>query len=134
MNRSLHSSEDFERHDAPVDLLVQRLASRPNAPAFSFLRTDLGIDNQLSGGVLDNEARAFAASLQQLGFSRQRAILLYPPGREFIVAFVGCLYAGVVAVPVIPPRSTRNASRWPSSAPAAGFPVRPIHRKRSGSC
>jgi phthiocerol/phenolphthiocerol synthesis type-I polyketide synthase C len=111
MNRSLHSSEDFERHDAPVDLLVQRLASRPNAPAFSFLRTDLGIDNQLSGGVLDNEARAFAARLQQLGFSRQRAILLYPPGREFIVAFVGCLYAGVVAVPVIPPRSTRSTDR-----------------------
>lgn len=32
-----------------------------------------------------------------------RAVLLYPPGPEFILAFVGCLFAGVVPVPVYPP-------------------------------
>ncbi len=33
-----------------------------------------------------------------------RVLLVYPPGLDFIVAFVGCLKAGVVAVPVYPPR------------------------------
>jgi acyl-CoA synthetase (AMP-forming)/AMP-acid ligase II len=35
-----------------------------------------------------------------------RAVLLYPPGPEFILAFVGCLFAGVVPVPVYPPVRT----------------------------
>ena len=41
-----------------------------------------------------------------------RALLLYPPGLDFIAAFFGCLYAGVVAVPAYPPRpNDRSQSR-----------------------
>ncbi|MHC5828625.1 MAG: AMP-binding protein, partial [Nostoc sp.] len=41
----------------------------------------------------------------------ERALLLYPSGLEFITAFFGCLYAGVVAVPVYPPRRNQKLSR-----------------------
>ena len=41
----------------------------------------------------------------------QRALLLYPAGTEFIAAFFGCVYAGVVAVPVYPPRRNRSLDR-----------------------
>ena len=41
----------------------------------------------------------------------QRALLLYPAGLEFIAAFFGCLYAGVIAVPVYPPRRNRSLNR-----------------------
>ncbi len=44
--------------------------------------------------------RALAASVPP----GERALLLYPPGLDFIAAFFGCLYAGVVAVPAYPPR------------------------------
>ena len=37
--------------------------------------------------------------------------LLYPPGLDFIVAFFGCLYAGVVAVPAHLPRLNRPMTR-----------------------
>ncbi len=37
--------------------------------------------------------------------------MVYPPGLEFITAFFGCLYAGVVAVPVYPPRRNRSLER-----------------------
>ena len=41
----------------------------------------------------------------------ERALLLYPPGLDFISAFFGCLYGGVVAVPVYPPRRNRSLER-----------------------
>jgi acyl-CoA synthetase (AMP-forming)/AMP-acid ligase II len=49
--------------------------------------------------------------LQSLGVTGSRALLLYPPGLEFVGAFFGCLYAGVVAVPAYPPRRNQNMSR-----------------------
>ena len=45
------------------------------------------------------------------GLAGGRALLLYPPGLEFIVAFFGCLYAGVVAVPAYLPRPNRPMTR-----------------------
>ncbi|MCA1729470.1 MAG: aminotransferase class I/II-fold pyridoxal phosphate-dependent enzyme, partial [Actinobacteria bacterium] len=35
----------------------------------------------------------------------------YPPGLKYVAAFLGCLYAGVVAVPAYPPRLNRSTSR-----------------------
>jgi acyl-CoA synthetase (AMP-forming)/AMP-acid ligase II len=40
--------------------------------------------------------------------------LLYPPGLDFVTAFLGCLYAGTIAVPVELPRRNRNLSRLES--------------------
>jgi acyl-CoA synthetase (AMP-forming)/AMP-acid ligase II/acyl carrier protein len=47
------------------------------------------------------------------GLTGERALLLYPPGLEFIAAFFGCLYAGVVAVPAYPPDFDRLAATLP---------------------
>ena len=49
--------------------------------------------------------------LQQLGLEGERAILLYPPGLEFVTAFFGCLAAGVIAVPTHAPRPNRPPER-----------------------
>ena len=46
-----------------------------------------------------------------MGFAGQRALLLYPPGLDFVESFCGCLYAGVVPVPAYPPRRNRNMMR-----------------------
>ena len=59
----------------------------------------------------DRHARAIAARLADLGMAGERALLLYPPGLEFIVAWFGCLYAGAIAVPAYPPRRNRNMQR-----------------------
>jgi acyl-CoA synthetase (AMP-forming)/AMP-acid ligase II len=60
---------------------------------------------------LDRKARALAVQLRELGLKGGRALLLYPPGLEFIAAFFGCLYAGVVAVPTYRPRLNRPMTR-----------------------
>ncbi len=60
--------------------------------------------------------RAIAAHLQALGMEGERALLLYPPGLDFIAGFFGCLYAGCTAVPAYPPRRNRNMLRIASIA------------------
>ena len=61
---------------------------------------------------LDRQSRAFAATLQKITQPGDRALLLYPSGLEFIVAFLGCIYAGVVAVPTIVPHLKRATPRF----------------------
>ncbi|MEO1693572.1 MAG: AMP-binding protein, partial [Cyanobacteria bacterium J06631_6] len=51
-----------------------------------------------------------------LNMMGERALLLYPPGLEFIAAFLGCLYAGVIAVPVYPPRKGQGLFKLQSIA------------------
>ena len=65
---------------------------------------------------LDRRARAIASRLQDYKMvpGGERALLLYPPGLDFIAAFFGCLYAGVVAVPAYPPRRNRSIKRLES--------------------
>ena len=58
---------------------------------------------------LKKQASSIASHLQS--FKGERALLLYHSGLEFITAFFGCLYAGVIAVPVYPPRRNQKLSR-----------------------
>ena len=59
---------------------------------------------------LDRRARAIGALLQQYVVPGQRALLVYPPGIEFITAFFGCLYSGIIAVPTYPPQTRTRRS------------------------
>ena len=65
----------------------------------------------LTYAELDRQARAIGAWLEAQDLVGERALLLYPPGLDFISAFFGCLYGGVVAVPVYPPRRNRSLER-----------------------
>lgn len=87
-----------------VELLETRAREQADAVAFRFVQNGTEEIARLTFGELDRQARAIAANLQARGAAGQRALLLYPPGLDFIPAFFGCLYAGVVAVPAYPPR------------------------------
>ncbi|MGL5804618.1 MAG: AMP-binding protein, partial [Xenococcaceae cyanobacterium] len=60
----------------------------------------------LTYGELDRQVRAIASKLQSLVPVNSRALVVYPynAGLEFIAAFMGCLYAGAIAVTDSPPR------------------------------
>ncbi|WP_419145180.1 amino acid adenylation domain-containing protein [Myxococcus stipitatus] len=58
-------------------------------------------------GELDARARRIGVALAEVALAGERAVLLYPPGLEYIAGFFGCLYAGVVAVPAYPPDPAR---------------------------
>ena len=81
---------------------------------FIFLEEDGTVEKRLTYKQLDRRARAIAALLQDLNGSGERALLLYQPGLDFIAAFFGCLYAGVIAVPAYPPRNNSSIIRLES--------------------
>ncbi|AOX02679.1 hypothetical protein BJP34_27450 [Moorena producens PAL-8-15-08-1] len=92
-----------------VDLLGERAQAQPDQVAYIFLHDGETESQSFTYSELDAKARAIAAHLQSI--PGERALLLYPSGLEFISAFFGCLYAGVVAVPVYPPRRNQKLSR-----------------------
>lgn len=94
-----------------VDVLGKRGQHQPDKKAYTFLKDGEIEADTLSYQELERLARAIAAQLQSYNAIGQRALLLYPPGLEFIAAFFGCLLAGVVAVPVYPPRANQSISR-----------------------
>ena len=82
------------------EILSRRAAQEPDRVGFVFLPDSDGSDEQLTYGELDRRAAAVAAALSRVAAPGDRALLLFPAGLDFVAAFFGCLYAGVIAVPV----------------------------------
>ncbi|MBC7544107.1 MAG: fatty acyl-AMP ligase [Candidatus Sericytochromatia bacterium] len=90
-----------------VDLLRLRATGQPDQVAYTYLLDGDTEEAHLTYGELDTQARRIAAELQRLAKPGDRALLLFPPGLAFAAAFFGCLYAGVIAVPVYPPHPAK---------------------------
>jgi acyl-CoA synthetase (AMP-forming)/AMP-acid ligase II len=90
-----------------VELLRYRSTAQPQAHAYTFMVDGKTEGDTLTYAELDRQVRAIAVTLQKHNASGERALLLYPQGLEVIAAFCGCLYAGVIAIPVPPPESGR---------------------------
>ncbi|MFE7029801.1 aminotransferase class I/II-fold pyridoxal phosphate-dependent enzyme [Streptomyces sp. NPDC057621] len=110
-------------------LLRRHLEHRPDALAYRFLA---GTDTGGTGGPgeaeqgeswnyreLDLRTRAVAALLQREGLTGRPVLLLHPPGLDYIAGFLGCLYAGAIAVPAYPPGTRRFGQTMPRLAAIA---------------
>jgi acyl-CoA synthetase (AMP-forming)/AMP-acid ligase II len=87
---------------------------KPDAKAFVFVPERGNAHLHLTYGELHRRAHAVAARLARHAVKGDRALLMFPPGLDFIVAFFGCLTAGMIAVPLMVPR--RTAARDSSDA------------------
>jgi acyl-CoA synthetase (AMP-forming)/AMP-acid ligase II len=93
------------------DVLAARAAEQPDGWSFSFLNEDED-ETALTFGELDRRARMIGALLQDAGAAGERALLLFPPGIDYLAALFGCLRGGVVAVPAYhPARLSRTLPR-----------------------
>ncbi|HET6377221.1 MAG TPA: amino acid adenylation domain-containing protein [Methylocella sp.] len=97
--------QGLERGHQNIIALLRARACGEEAGKFAFVFLGNGENEtaRLTFAELDRSARAVAVHLLELAKPGERALLLYPPGLEFIAAFLGCLYAGVIAVPANPP-------------------------------
>lgn len=95
-----------------VELARYRAHHQPAERAYIYLKDGELETEILTYAELDQCARAIAAQLQQQFAPGARVVLAYAPGLDFIAAFFGCLYAGVVAVPVYPPNRENDLERF----------------------
>ncbi|MEU4805011.1 fatty acyl-AMP ligase [Actinosynnema sp. NPDC023587] len=84
---------------------VTRFRARPRADRKVTHLPDGRPPVELTHLRLDRRARAVAAWLTAAGMAGKPVLLLYPAGLDFLVAFLGCLYARAVAVPAPLPLS-----------------------------
>ncbi|MEM9149437.1 MAG: fatty acyl-AMP ligase [Cyanobacteria bacterium P01_F01_bin.3] len=111
-NRSTQSAST-PKFSTLIELLQYRASQQPDDLAYQFL-----VDGKKEGAAytyaeLEEWAKAIAALLQQQQTKGERALLLYPQGVEVVAAFCGCLYAGVIAIPVPPPDAGRMKRTLP---------------------
>jgi acyl-CoA synthetase (AMP-forming)/AMP-acid ligase II len=99
--------------DTLVELLRWRAMQQPKQQIYTYLADGEGEEANLTVSALDLRARAIGALLRSYNAGGERALLLYPPGLEFISAFYGCLCGGVVAVPLPPPNMAQPQRSLP---------------------
>ncbi|MEO0647054.1 MAG: AMP-binding protein, partial [Cyanobacteria bacterium J06650_10] len=103
-----------------VDLLEYRATQQPNKTAYIFLAngdTESETEHsRITYGQLQQQSQTLAAHLLTKANVGDRALLLYPSGLDFIVTFFACLRAGIIAVPIYPPRRNQSLTRLQSIA------------------
>ena len=86
-------------------------SERPDALAYTFIK-ESGDEDSITYSQLLARSNALAKEIAKLAQPGDRALLIYPPGLEFIEAFLASLAAGVIAVPTYPPRRNRSGDRF----------------------
>jgi len=104
----------MESFSSLVSLLAKRAETQADERAYIFLGDHGAEEAVLTFRQLHDAAHALAARLADIARPGDRAVLVFPPGLEFIVAFFGCLIARVIAVPMMMPR--RRSARDSSAA------------------
>jgi acyl-CoA synthetase (AMP-forming)/AMP-acid ligase II len=103
-----------------VDLFRRRVGERGDAPAVTVVADDVGAPVTVSYAELDRRARAVAALLRHRT-PGDRVVLLFPSGPDFVAAFLGALYAGMVVVPApLPGRYAHQRRRVSAIAADSG--------------
>jgi acyl-CoA synthetase (AMP-forming)/AMP-acid ligase II len=104
-------------------------AVRPDDVAYVFASSQEGPDHTVGYRELEQSALGVAAFLQKTARPGDRVLLLLPPGLDYLTAFLGCLYAGTVAVPLYPPRPGAKLDR----IEAVVRDCRPAHALSTGA-
>jgi acyl transferase domain-containing protein/acyl-CoA synthetase (AMP-forming)/AMP-acid ligase II/acyl carrier protein len=97
-----------------LDLLQHRASDHSGSAgktAFTFLEDGEKVNGAMTFSELDRKARSIAAHLQKTSRPGDRVLLVMPAGLDYICAFFGCVYAGVIAVPALPPTNARGLPR-----------------------
>jgi acyl-CoA synthetase (AMP-forming)/AMP-acid ligase II/acyl carrier protein len=104
------TEEDTFKYTLP-EILRMRAEQTPDETAFIFLKDGEEDEERITYKELDHAAATIAQRLSVKNLRGERALMLFPPGLEFVKALYGCFYAGVIAVPAYPPRKNRSLDR-----------------------
>lgn len=94
-----------------IDCLERNALTKPNAIAYEFI-SDIDFDTEkLTYLELFNDVQTGARNLLSYVSPGDCVLLLYPPGLEYIKVFFSCIAAGVVAIPLFPPKRNSKSDK-----------------------
>ena len=85
------------------ELVEVRGEQRSQQRLFTYLVDGETSEAHMTYGELAARCRAIGSAIAERTSAGDRALLLYPPGLEYVEAFFACQHAGVIAVPAYPP-------------------------------
>lgn len=94
-----------------ADLLAHRAVNHGDQIAYTYVRSASDVGTTITYRQLHLESHALASHLLGKVEPGERALLLYPAGIDFVLAFYACIVAGIMAVPLYSPRSSRKFER-----------------------
>lgn len=89
-----------------LTVLQERASATPNEAAFTFTEYDInpeGVQETLTWSQLYRRTLNMAQAVQQHGVPGDRALIIAPQGLAYVVAFLGAMQAGFIAVPLSVP-------------------------------
>jgi acyl-CoA synthetase (AMP-forming)/AMP-acid ligase II len=100
-------------YDDFVSLVRAQVERFGETRAYTYLRQDGRelVEDRVTYSELDASARAIAVWLRRRPEADRPVLLLYVEAIDFLRAFLGCLYAGTVAVPAPLPTDARSMQR-----------------------
>lgn len=105
----------MQQNFTPYSTLLEALDYHADISASEIVLRRLGFrgkpHQELSFAELRIAARHFAGALCHFTEPNDRVLLAYPSSNDFVVAFLGCAYAGRIAVPVSLGSNTRSGER-----------------------
>ncbi|MEN9868155.1 MAG: hypothetical protein RL748_3745, partial [Pseudomonadota bacterium] len=94
-----------------IESVIKHAVERPNSIAFRYLVDMATAPQELTFAQLLKEAKSVAVFLSRIAAPGSRIMLFFPPGMSYVTSFYGCLLAGMVAVPLYPPRRNVKSDR-----------------------
>jgi acyl-CoA synthetase (AMP-forming)/AMP-acid ligase II len=94
-----------------VDLLLLRATHSGEKTAYTFLENGEDVSESINYRAFGERVLSLAAALQQRFSHGDRVLLFYPSCIDYMVALFACLCAGIVAVPLFPPRGNKRDLR-----------------------
>ncbi len=114
-----------------VSIINERAIRTPDKNIYRFLEDGETETASFTIKQLDSKARMVAQNLLKHGKKGDRILLLFPTGLDYVAAFFGCLYAGMIAIPAYPPRRNRSLDRVVSIIKDSGATISLLSRKVS---
>lgn len=94
-----------------IEVIQEQSAIQPKKEVFTFLRDIGGSDSRLTFQELEQKISSVGTFLAQDGATGERVLILLEPGMNYILAFLGCMYAKAIAVPAYPPNMKKQYGR-----------------------
>jgi len=115
LERRTDGMSKSSRQVAPTLVDAVRALAQDDVRGYVFLRPD-GTERLWTFQAIAREAERRGAAFRALGLAKgDRLAMVLPDGEEFVLSFLGALFAGVIPVPIYPQLSFKNVESYHST-------------------